>query len=76
MATETQTSTAASHKVYSIIGDGTVLEYGGIEYSFNRHTLIHEDHPIRIAYPDLFQLARLNYTDVEDATANPGRKRG
>ncbi len=76
MTVETQTPSAASHKVYSIIGDGTILEYDGREYSFNRHTLIHEDHPIRKAYPELFQLARLNYTDVEDATANPGRKRG
>lgn len=70
------TKTLPNHKVYSIIGDGSILQYDGVEYTFNRNTLIHEDHPIRRKYPELFQLCRLNYTDVEQATAAPGEKRG
>ena len=68
-----QTKTRATHRVYTIVSP-SVIPWQGTDYNFGQHTLIHEDHPIRVAHPELFQLARLNY-DVEDASAAPGETR-
>ena len=68
-------ATTESHKVYVIKGEGSVIPFEGRDYSFNQHTLIHEDHPIRVKHPELFELAHLSYGEVEQATAAPGEKR-
>lgn len=67
------TKNRASHKVY-VIKSPSVIPWNGTDYNFGPHTLIHEDHPIRVKYPELFTLVRLSY-DVEDATAEPGTAR-
>lgn len=51
-----------------------IAEIDGSTVNFTQYTFVREGHPILDKYGHLFRPVRVQY-DVEEATAEPGRKR-